>query len=103
MVEFLVALAPVDTFERRGIRRAEFGLEPARARIELEVRDREEPLVLLLGDYVPTGGSVYGGLASERQIHQIGALVVSEMEKVFYLTSPAEEPGENGRLSVPEP
>lgn len=93
MVDFLAALSPVDTFERREIEREEFGMEPARARIELEVRDRREPLVLLLGDYVPTGGSVYGGLASERRIHQIGALVVSEMEKLFYLTSPAREPG----------
>jgi hypothetical protein len=103
MVEFLTALTPVDTFERPEIEREEFGLEPARARIELDVGDREEPLVLLLGDYVPTGGSVYGGLASERQIHQIGALVVSEMEKVFYLTSPAREPRETSRAGVLEP
>lgn len=98
MVDVLAALVAVDTFERGETGRRDFGLEPARARIEIDVRGRAEQVVLLLGDYVPTGGSVYGALASERSIHQIGAGIVSEIEKAFYLTLPDEEgEGASGR------
>ena len=93
MVGVLAALVPVDTFEPGEVDRRDFGLEPARARIEIDVRGRAEQVVLLLGDYAPTGGSVYGALASERSIHQIGAGIVSEIEEAFYLTFPPEEPG----------
>ena len=91
MVDFLVALVPIDTFERGEVDRRDFGLEPPRARIEIAVRGRSEPMVLLLGDYVPTGGSVYGALASGRSIHRIGAGIVSEVEKAFYRVLPDEE------------
>jgi len=98
MVDVLAALVPVDTFERREIDRRALGIEPPRARIEIDVRGRAEQVVLLLGDDVPTGGSVYGALAWERSIHQIGAGIVSEMEKAFYRTLPDEEgEGASGR------
>ena len=93
MVDVLATLVPVDTFERREIDRRDLGLAPPRARIEIDVRGRAEQVVLLLGDYVPTGGSVYGALASDRWIHQIGAGIVSEIEKAFYLTFQPGEPG----------
>ena len=79
---------PLDTFTRPELSRRAFGLDPARARIELRRRTAEEPIVLLLGDFVPTGGGVYAALRSDPRIFQIGAVVVSEISKAFYLTLP---------------
>lgn len=92
MVHALSALVPVDTFQREEIDMRALGIDPPRARIELDIRGRAGQVVLLLGDYVPTGGSVYGVLASDPRIHKIGAAVVSEIEEAFYRTLPAEEP-----------
>jgi len=98
MVGVLVELVPLDTFVRQEIDRRAFGIKPARVRIQLGVRGSAEPVVLLLGDYVPTGGSVYCALASDQRIHQIGAIIMSELEKAFYRTLPEQaREGEQGR------
>jgi hypothetical protein len=88
LVDALVTLVPVDTFTRRQIDRRPFGLDPERTRIELEIQGATEPVVLLLGDHVPTGGSIYGALGSDSRVYQIGVLVLSEIERVFYRTRP---------------
>lgn len=91
IVDAVVGIVPLDAFARPELDRRTIGLEPARARIELTVRGAATPVVLLLGDYVPTGGSVYAALESDPRVLQIGALIVSEIEKAFYRAARHED------------
>jgi hypothetical protein len=43
MVDALAALVPVDSFERGEAGKRDFGLDPSRARIEIDVRRQAEP------------------------------------------------------------
>jgi hypothetical protein len=94
LVVMLADLVATDTFERPELDRRTLGLAPARARIELETRGAAEPVVLLLGDYVPTGGSVYCALSGDSRIHQVGALLVTEIEKAFYRATETQQDGD---------
>jgi hypothetical protein len=87
MIAALVGLVAVDAFARDDLDRRALGLDPPRARVTLTRAGGAAPIVLLLGDFVPTGGSVYGALESDPRIFQIGAMVVSDLERVFYLAS----------------
>jgi hypothetical protein len=84
LVDALVAIVPVDAFARQPIDRRALGLDPGRARIEIDTPKTKNAAVLVLGDYVPTGGSVYAALASDPRIFQLGAVVVSEIEAAFH-------------------
>ncbi len=87
MVDALVRLVPVDVFARDGVDRHGLGLDPPRARVTLTRTGGAASIVLLLGDFVPTGGSVYGVLGGDSRIFLIGAMVVSDLERAFYLAS----------------
>jgi hypothetical protein len=88
LVESVAGLVPVDAFERRDIDRRALGVEPGRARIELDTRAGADVVVIRLGDHVPTGGSVYAVLSSDPRIFQLGALIVSEIEAAFFRSLP---------------
>jgi hypothetical protein len=88
LVESVAGLVPVDAFERQDIDRRGLGVEPGRARIELDTRDGADAVVIVLGNYVPTGGSVYAVVSSDRRIFQLGALIVSEIEAAFFRALP---------------
>jgi hypothetical protein len=93
LVDALARLVPLDTIGRRRQRR-EFGLDPARVQVELWTARDAAPVVLLLGDYAPTGGSVYAALAADGAIHRVGSVIDSEIDRAFYLSRP---PGESER------
>ncbi len=84
LVDAIVAIVPVDAFERQQVDRRALGLDPGHARIEIDTTQTKDAAVLVLGDYVPTGGSVYAALASDPRTFQLGALIVSEIEAAFH-------------------
>ena len=84
LVDAVVTIVPVDAFARQPIDRRALGLDPGHARIEIDTAKTKNAAVLVLGEYVPTGGSVYAALASDRRIFQLGAVVVSEVEAAFH-------------------
>jgi hypothetical protein len=93
LVDAVVAIVPVDAFARQQIDRRALGLDPGDARIEIDTPKTKNAAVLVLGDYVPTGGSVYAALASDPRIFQLGALVVSEIEAAFRRALPDDASG----------
>jgi hypothetical protein len=84
VVGTLASLVPLDVFERSDLDRAAIGLDPPRARVQLDVTGRSRPIVLLFGDYTPSGGTVYGALDGDPRLFRIGVLVVSEIERALY-------------------
>jgi hypothetical protein len=84
LVDAIVAIVPVAAFERQQVDRDALGLDTGHARIEIDTEKSRNTAVLVLGDYVPTGGSVYAALASDPRIFQLGALIISEIEAAFH-------------------
>jgi hypothetical protein len=87
MVATLVSMVALDEFVRPELDRRTIGLEPPRVVVELTVRGRETAMELRLGDYTPTGGSVYGALTSDPRILQVGAAIAGEVERALYRVS----------------
>ncbi|MCI0548576.1 MAG: DUF4340 domain-containing protein, partial [Candidatus Rokubacteria bacterium] len=54
---------------------AEFGLDPPEVEVVLQVKDRAERLVLLVGDKNPTGAWVYGKEATKPAVLALGEIV----------------------------
>jgi hypothetical protein len=90
LVNAIVATVALDSFRRPDLDRRVLGLEPPRARIEIMLASRSEPMVLALGDYTPSGGSVYGALDGDPRVFLIGALIASEIENALHAVRPAE-------------
>ena len=85
MVRAVTGLIPVDTFARGDIRPGDLGLDPPRVRVTLTLDGGAPSVTLLFGDFVPTGGSVYATIAGDPRVFQIGAMVMSDIERTFYL------------------
>lgn len=60
---------------------AEFGLEPAAARVEVHVAGERAPRVLLIGDKVPASGEVFAQLSARRRVFTIPGYVAQSFEK----------------------
>jgi len=52
-----------------------FGLAAPRAEIHLTVKGRPRPVIVFLGNQIPTGTAVYGRLEGSPRIYQVGANV----------------------------
>jgi len=109
LVESVTSLVPVDVFERQDVDRRQLGVEPGRARIELDTHDGPDTVVVVLGDHVPTGGSVYAAVSSDPRIFLLGALIMSEIEAAFFHSLPgdaddgASAPPDGSRSSMSPP
>ena len=80
LVETLVGLRAVDAF--RGGEQTAFGLAPPRGTIDvLTERGR---LRLLLGDPNAAGSTVYARRESDPRVFTVGALLLTEIERVFF-------------------
>jgi hypothetical protein len=90
LVNAIVAMVALDAFTRSDLDRRALGLEPPRARIEITLASRSEPIGLALGDYTPSGGSVYGAVDGDRRIFRIGALIANEVENALHRMWPRE-------------
>jgi hypothetical protein len=90
LVNAVVAMVALDVFTRPDLDRRALGLEPPRARIELTLSGRRDPIVLVLGDIAPSGGSVYGALGDDSRVFRVGALIASEIENALHRVRPAE-------------
>jgi len=90
LVDAIVATVALDSFRRPDLDRRALGLEPPRARIELTLAGRSDPVVFLLGDFAPSGGSVYAAREGDPRVFRIGALIASEIENALHAVEPAE-------------
>jgi hypothetical protein len=70
----------------------DYGLEPPRSVLELRLRNRTAPLVLLIGDRNPATTGVYARLGENGPVVLAGALVAWEFEKAFKALAPARAP-----------
>ncbi len=57
---------------------ADFGLEPAAAEVRLEVKGRQEPLILLLGGKNPTGVWVYARDGAKPAVFTVGEIALRD-------------------------
>jgi hypothetical protein len=88
LVNSIVAMVALESFTRRDLDRRSLGLEPPRARIEITLSGRREPIVLVLGDIAPSGGSVYGAVDGDPRVFRVGALIASEIENAIHRVWP---------------
>jgi hypothetical protein len=88
LVNAIVAMVALDSFTRRDLDRRALGLEPPRARIEITLSGRSKPIVLVLGDIAPSGGSVYGAVDGDPRVFRVGALIASEIENAMHRVWP---------------
>ena len=80
LVDTLAGLRAVDVFRSRDP--ATYGLGRPRATIEVTTGRRRRRLVL--GETNAAGSAYYGRRDGDPRIMQVGALVVSEIQRVFY-------------------
>ncbi len=80
LVATLLGLRAVDVFRDRD--GASYGLDRPRATIDLETSGG--PRRLVIGDPNATGGSFYARRVGDARILQVGALLLTEVGRVFY-------------------
>ncbi len=88
LADALARVVAIDTFTRAEVDRGELGLEPPRMRVTVELDGGRAPVVLRLGDFVPTGGSVYASIDGDPRVLQIGALLATEVERTLHIATP---------------
>ena len=80
LLDTLVGLRALDTFRARDT--SSYGLDRPRATIDVITPRR--PRRLTLGALNSAGSAVYARRSGDPRIIQVGALVLSELERVFY-------------------
>ena len=69
----------------------DYGLEPPRSVLQLQISGRSTPLVLQIGDRNPSVTGVYVRLGEDGPVVLAGALVAWEFDKAFRALGPPEE------------
>jgi hypothetical protein len=69
----------------------DYGLDPPRSVVQLQISGRSTPLVLQIGDRNPSVTGVYVRLAEDGPVVLAGALVAWEFDKAFQALGPPEK------------